>query len=290
MEDTVNNAVEGSLNVNAFVIPGLDELRHDPFDSSTCDLAGRLIEDVGEMVLRKHRMGWVRGVVVTEDNMLLVHTSLNDFVRSGIELILDLIDEWNDVRGEEREDEFIDLVLKRLYQIRQNRDLFDRFSDGLHYFGVKFDEGFYLCLDINDVAGPLFGLTGRDAGVLYLLSLSILLQLIRFTRLIFVAEDTVRDLAEEVLEDAAILLTVRCILKCTLKLLNLALRSLVIELTADGVQEVDTSERASDNRIDFAASTSKLHSSPTSNMREDIVFTHLDQSKLDVVGVCREVF
>jgi hypothetical protein len=76
----------------------------------------------------------------------------------------------------------------------------------------------------------------------------------------------------------------------TLKLLELRLGSLVVELAHDGMQEVDTTEGSSDDGEDRVASTFNLHLSVTSNMRENVTLAQLDQSQLGVVTVCGEVF
>lgn len=51
VEDTVDNTIESSSDIDVLVIPALDNLRNNPFEDSTSDLSSGLIQDVGEVVL-----------------------------------------------------------------------------------------------------------------------------------------------------------------------------------------------------------------------------------------------
>ena len=51
MKDPVDDTSQGSIDIDSFVIPTGDELRHYPLQDLACYLPGRLIEDIGEMVL-----------------------------------------------------------------------------------------------------------------------------------------------------------------------------------------------------------------------------------------------
>ena len=55
------------------------------------------------------------------------------------------------------------------------------------------------------------------------------------------------------------------------------------------MEEVDTTESSSDKREDGVTGTTNLHLSAAADVREDITLAHLDQSKLRVVAVCREI-
>lgn len=55
------------------------------------------------------------------------------------------------------------------------------------------------------------------------------------------------------------------------------------------VQEIDTSKSSSDNGIDGTTSTLDLNLGVTSNVGEDIAFAQLNQGKLAVVAVGKEV-
>jgi hypothetical protein len=56
------------------------------------------------------------------------------------------------------------------------------------------------------------------------------------------------------------------------------------------VKEVDATESSSDNREHRVTNATDLHLSAASDVWEDITLAHLDQSKLCVVAVCREIF
>lgn len=58
--------------------------------------------------------------------------------------------------------------------------------------------------------------------------------------------------------------------------------------TSNGVQEIDTTKGAGDNRVNLAASTLNLNLGVLSNMGKDVSLSHLDQSEFSVVAV-REV-
>jgi len=59
VEDTVDYTIESSGNIDVLVVPTLDDLRDNPFEYSATNLASRLVEDVGEVVLGEHRVGGV---------------------------------------------------------------------------------------------------------------------------------------------------------------------------------------------------------------------------------------
>lgn len=46
MEDTVNNAVNGAVDIDTLIIYSLDDLRYDPLEDLGSDLASWLIEDL----------------------------------------------------------------------------------------------------------------------------------------------------------------------------------------------------------------------------------------------------
>jgi hypothetical protein len=55
------------------------------------------------------------------------------------------------------------------------------------------------------------------------------------------------------------------------------------------VQEINTTESASDNRIDRATSTLDLDLGIPTNVREDITLAELNKSQLAVVAVGKEI-
>ena len=46
VEDTVDDTIESSGDINVLVVPALDNLGNNPFEDSASDLASRLVEDV----------------------------------------------------------------------------------------------------------------------------------------------------------------------------------------------------------------------------------------------------
>lgn len=61
--------------------------------------------------------------------MLFVLARLDDLVGSGVEFILDLVDDWKQVWSKKGKDEFVDFLLDGLNEIRQDRNVFDGFGD-----------------------------------------------------------------------------------------------------------------------------------------------------------------
>jgi hypothetical protein len=51
VENTVDNAVKSAGNIGVVVIPAFHDLRDDPLQHSTSDLASRLVEYVTEVIL-----------------------------------------------------------------------------------------------------------------------------------------------------------------------------------------------------------------------------------------------
>ncbi|KAG9967014.1 hypothetical protein KCU61_g36, partial [Aureobasidium melanogenum] len=72
VEDTIDNTIESPGNVDVLVVPTLDNLRNDPLEHSTSNLSGRLVENVGEMILGEHRMLSCSLVVELKDGVNLV--------------------------------------------------------------------------------------------------------------------------------------------------------------------------------------------------------------------------
>jgi hypothetical protein len=55
------------------------------------------------------------------------------------------------------------------------------------------------------------------------------------------------------------------------------------------VQEVDTSEGASDNWVDVSTSALKSHLSVAANMRENVALAKFNEGQLAVVAVRKEI-
>jgi hypothetical protein len=99
--------------------------------------------------------------------------------------------------------------------------------------------------------------------------------------LVLAAEEARREGLEKFLEHTGVL--VLRIVDDTFELLDLGLSGLVVQLTHDRVEEVDTTKGTGYNRIDLVASTLDTNLSSTTDMREDVALAKFDQSKLGVV-------
>ena len=62
------------------------------------------------MIFREHRVRRVRRVIVPKHYELLLFTALDNLGRSSGKLRLDLVDNGNNERGNQRKDKEIDLV------------------------------------------------------------------------------------------------------------------------------------------------------------------------------------
>ena len=126
VKDTSDDAVHSAGDVGVLIIPALHDLGDNPLQHSAGDLAGGLVEDVGEVILRKHTVSGVCVVVVGEDSHLVVLAALDDLTGTGVKLVLDLGDDGHDVWRQKGEHEQVDLVLQLLEDVREDGDLVDR--------------------------------------------------------------------------------------------------------------------------------------------------------------------
>ena len=119
---------------------------------------------------------------------------------------------------------------------------------------MELDDRVDLLHDLLDLPGELLGLLGCDVHVLHLGCVGIGLELVCLRALVFVTtEDARRNLLKDVLQEGGI--RVLGMADGTLKLLELRLGGLVVELAHDGVQEVDTTESSSNDGEHGVAST-----------------------------------
>lgn len=223
-----------------------------------------------------------------EDNQLLVATALNDLRGTGGELLLDLADDGQDERSEQREDKDVELLGELLEKIGQDGNLFDSFVDAHHKLVVELQDGVDLALDVLELLGPLFGLLGRELHVAHLSGGSVALQLINLAGLILAAEKAGGKSLEELFEETGVL--VLRTIDDAFQLLNLGLSGLVIQFAHDGMEEVDTTKGTCHDRIDLVTSTLNTDLGITTDMREDVALAHLDESEFGVVGVGTVVF
>lgn len=223
-----------------------------------------------------------------EDNQLLVATALDDFGRTSSKLLLDLADNRQDKRSEQREDKDVELLGELLEKIGQDGDLFDGLVDAHHKLVVELEDGVDLVLNVLELLGPLFGLFRRELHVAHLSGGSVALQFINLAGLILAAEEARRKSLEEFLEQTGVL--VLRTIDDAFKLLNFGLGGLVIQFTHNGMEEVDTTKGTCHDGVNLMASTLNTDLSVATDMREDIALAQLDESEFSVVGMGRVVF
>lgn len=166
----------------------------------------------------------IRRAIVVEDNMLLGLAALNDLMRSGAKLILDLLQNRDHERGHNGENPDRHLLLKLFEDLGQNRDFLDHLADGLHQLIVELDGGHNLLEDVLNVLGELLGVTRGNLGVLHLRVCSVILDVLHFTLLVS-AKDSIRDLAKKIFDHAGVAVLV--VRQSTLELVQLILGELV---------------------------------------------------------------
>lgn len=149
-------------------------------------------------------MSGIRRVVVIKDNVLLLLTALNDLRRSGLQLVPNLVNQRNDEGGNDGKDKDGELLLQLLNDLGKDRDVFNGTANALHDAIVEFDNGHDLLVDLLDVDGELFGISGRN-GLGFLLGGSrIVLNLVKLFSLVVIAQDARGQVVEQVLEQASI--------------------------------------------------------------------------------------
>lgn len=247
----------------------------------------RVATYVGEVVLGQHGVSGVGTIIVVEDNVLLIQTALDDLAGSSPELILDLVDDRDNERGDEREDEHGQLLLKLLYQLGEDGDVLDLLGDGLENLVVELDRRHYLLEDVLDVARVLFRLARRNLGLFHLGGVGVVLKLLHFALLVITAKQAIGNLVEQVAEKARV--AALALLQRALELLDFILRQLVGDLTRHGVQEVNATKGTRHTGVHLVASAGELHPGSASDMREDVALAHLDEGKLAVVAVRQEI-
>jgi hypothetical protein len=174
-------------------------------------------------------------------------------------------------------------------ELRKDRDLLNKFADGLHDLVMEFHDRVDLLDHLANLLGEGLRLLGCDVQVAHGGSVGVLLELVGLARLVLAAEDAVRKLTQQLLDLALVLCPVS-VCDGTLELLQLRLGSLVGNLTAHGVQEVDTTKGTSNDGVNLLARLLDVEASVTTNVGEDVALSHLNQSQLSIVRVCRVVF
>lgn len=177
------------------------------------------------MVLGQHGVGGIRGVIIMEDDVLLLLAALDDLIGSSHELTLDILDERHDHWRNEGEDKTRQLLLQLLDDLGQDWNSFNCGGDALHDFVVELDGRLNLTEDILDVHSELLGLSRRHGMVLHLSIDRILLELVDLVTLMLVAEEAIWDVVKEITQHAGV--SSLGLLESALKLINLILSQLV---------------------------------------------------------------
>jgi hypothetical protein len=166
VEDSMNDAVDSAINVRTLVVPALHDLWNYPLQNLAGNFARWLIQQVGKMIFRDHRMSWISRVVIAEHNVLLFPAALDDFRRSSCKFGLDLFDHRQDKWSYQRKHENTDLLLQTLNQVWKYGDLFDRFGDGVHNFIVELENRIDLLANHVHLLGKGFWFFWTDMHVL----------------------------------------------------------------------------------------------------------------------------
>jgi len=128
-------------------------------------------------------------------------------------------------RGHQAEDPDAELLFELRQHLGQNWDLVDGLRDALDNLVVGFDGRLELLEGEPDLLRQLLRLARVEAHLLHLGGLRVLLDIVDLLLLVGTAEDAIRYLVEEALEERGV--AVLALLERTLKLLDLVLRELV---------------------------------------------------------------
>lgn len=114
------------------ILPGVkDARRHVPEDGGS-DLAGRLVQNVGEVIFGQQRVGGIRASRIGPRLVLVLTRSVNDAGRSRLQRLGGSVDERADERGQQRHDKDRQRLGDLLNQRLQPGDLLDdrrKFAD-----------------------------------------------------------------------------------------------------------------------------------------------------------------
>jgi hypothetical protein len=145
-------------------------------------------------------------------------------------------------------------------------------------------DGIDLLLDIIQVARPLLGLTGVYVPVILACIVGLGLEVIHLTSLgITITDQATGNFVEQVLEETlrgAVALRLR---DDTFQALEFGLLGLVGKLTKHRMEEIHATKGASHDGIDAVPSPRQFKYGVASNVRENISFTHLDESEFGIV-------
>lgn len=170
-------------------------------------------------------MGRVRRVFIIENDMLLFLAALNDFERSRLEFILDLMNQRHNKGRDDGEDENGELLLQLFDNLGENGDPLNRRADALHDAIVKLNGRHDCSVDILDIHGEFFGILWRDWLVLFLGGGCVRLNLVELVSMVASGKDTGGEFAEKSLKEARI--SHLAFIKSSFKLVNLILSQLI---------------------------------------------------------------
>ena len=301
------------------MLPGVQHAGSHVLKDRRGDVSGRVVEDVGEVVLGQQRVGGVGAVRVGPGLELVFARGINHAGRARLQRLGCGVDEGADEGGQQGHDEdghrLGDLFHQRLeaWDFFDDRvqlpdhvvsELQDRVDllDGLGRIDIRHGARF---------AGRGLGMIGRPGGALVLVTRKVLGQsasgaitpvglaalvrgflFVRATLEVLRLGDQVlgpRDLAQESrqrIERRAGRVRLS-ISEGDIHLVDLGLREVVGGLSQHGVEEVHHSERARHEGEDLVAV--KVDLGPRTGVGEDIVEAHLAEGELAVVGVGGEI-
>ena len=224
-------------------------------------------------------MSWVRGIVIIKHNVLLFLAALDHFRGTGLKLGLDLLDDWKNVRREDREDEDVHLILELFDQVWQYRDFLNSLIDCFDQSIMPLQYWKDLLLHIIQKPGPLLGFARGDIFIMLLSIVRLGLKPVHFICLVvLVAQQSIGNLAEQILQET---LGGRAALRIrdnTFQSLYLRLSGLIRHLTKHRMKEVNPTKCTSNNRIDAFPRILDSQLGVTTNVREDFGFSQLDKA------------
>lgn len=293
MED-LEDVVDNLINVLAAVFPSIDDAWNDKSNAILGDLAGDWVEDVGKVILRQHRVGWIMAVVVVEDEVLALLGGCKNTGRSSLEFFLGLSENWCDEWCKEGKD----VDLKGTGEVFDDGggewNLVDSLMDGLEDLVVELEDGVDVLCGLCRLLSHLLNLW---VGILVLRNVCLLLDFLcggvglKVVGLsgkvgVRLAEERPWDLVEDFLQAGVGLLVGVGFVQLGVEDLDFGLEHFVGNLTDDRVKEISHSKGTSNKRIDLLALDVLL--GVVTDMWKHID-THLDESELNIVGVSRVV-
>jgi hypothetical protein len=123
MMEYLQDLIDHVVNVLLLVLPGIHDEWSSEADCLGSDTTGNFVQDIRKMIFGKHRMGRVVAVIVFKDEVLTFLGSLEDAGRASSEFRLDLMQNGEDVRSQQREDINLKSALQVLDDISKEGNL-----------------------------------------------------------------------------------------------------------------------------------------------------------------------